>query len=108
MSHGLYNKGVIIQRIITNSVEILMITWGFDMTSAYWDFLSFYINELDPNYEWSHFNQPMSIRESGLDQPVLTWYPISVIKCVSNLYPGNLDNSIMENKQGEMCFFFSG
>ena len=44
----------------------------------------------------------MGIRESGLYQPLLTQYPISVSKCVSNQYPGNLDNSIMEKKQGEM------
>ena len=42
----------------------------------------------------------------GLDQPVLTQYPISVSKCVSNPYLGNLDNSVMENKQGETCFYF--
>ena len=48
----------------------------------------------------------MSIRELGLGQPVLTWYPISVSKCVSNLYPDNLDNSVMEKKQGETCFHF--
>ena len=26
--------------------------------------------------------------------------------CVSNPYLGNVDNSIMDNKQGEMCFYF--
>ena len=52
------------------------------------------------------FNQSMSIRESGLDQPLLTWYPISVSKCVSNPYPDNLDNSVMEKKQVEICFHF--
>ena len=48
----------------------------------------------------------MSIRESGLDQPLLAWCPISISKCVSNLHLGNLDNSIMEKNQGEMCFNF--
>ena len=80
---------------------MLVITWGFDVTSSYEDLLPFYANELDLNYERSHFNQPMSIRESGLDQPLLTQYPISISKCVSNWYPGNLDNSVMEKKQGE-------
>ena len=44
------------------------------------------------------FNQPMSIKELELDQPLLTWYPISISKCVSNPYPENLDNSVMEKK----------
>ena len=48
----------------------------------------------------------MNIRESGLDQPLLTWYPISISKCVSSLYLGNLDNTVIEKKQGEMCFQF--
>ena len=52
------------------------------------------------------FNQPMSIMELGLDQVLLTGYPISIRKCVSNPYLGNLDNNIMEKKQGEMCFHF--
>ena len=51
------------------------------------------------------FNQPMSIRVSGLAQPLLTWCPISGSNCVTNIYPGNLDNSIMDNKQGEMCLY---
>ena len=46
----------------------------------------------------------MGIRELGLDQPLLTWYPISISECVSNLYPGNSDNSVMEKKQGETYF----
>ena len=46
----------------------------------------------------------MSRRESGIDQPVLSQYPISVSKCASNPYLGNLDNSIMEKKQGETFF----
>ena len=40
--------------IITNSVEILAIAWGFDITSAYGDLMSFLCNELDLDYEWSH------------------------------------------------------
>ena len=48
----------------------------------------------------------MSIRELGLDQPLLTWYPISISECVSNLYLENLDNSIMDKKQSETCFHF--
>ena len=50
----------------------------------------------------------MGIRELELDQPPLTWYLISVNKCVSNPYMGNLDNSITKKKQGEMCFHFLG
>ena len=52
------------------------------------------------------FNHPMNIRELGLDQPVLTQYPIRVSKCMLNPYLGNLDNSIMEKKQGQTCFHF--
>ena len=44
-------------------------------------------------------NQLMSIRELGLDQPLLTQYPISISKCLSNPYLGNLDNSIMEKNK---------
>ena len=48
----------------------------------------------------------MSIRELELDQPLLTEYPISISECVSIQYLGILDNSIMEKKQGVMCFHF--
>ena len=46
MGHGLYNKSVIVQRSL-QIVGNLVITRGFDMTSAYEDFLSFYAKELD-------------------------------------------------------------
>ena len=46
-------------------------------------------------------------KELGLGQPLLTQYPISVSEFVSNLYPGNLDNNVMEKKQGEMCSHFT-
>ena len=48
----------------------------------------------------------MGEKELGLGQPLLTWYQISVSKCVSDPYPANLDNSVMEKNQCEMCFFF--
>ena len=47
----------------------------------------------------------MGIRESGLGQPLLIQYPISVSECVSNLNLGNIGNSVMKKKQGEMCFY---
>ena len=50
----------------------------------------------------------MCIRELVLDQPLLTQYPISISKCVSNPYLGNMDNNIIEKKQGETCFYFLG
>ena len=52
-------------------------------------------------------NQPLVKKEFGLGQPLLTWYAVSISKCVSNLYLGNLDNSVMQKKQGEMCFHFT-
>ena len=52
------------------------------------------------------FNQPMAIRELGLDQPLLTQYPILMGECVSSPYPANLDNSVMEKNQDEMSFHF--
>ena len=48
----------------------------------------------------------MDIKELGLDQPLLTQYPISISKCVSNLNLGNLYNSIIEEKQSDTCFHF--
>ena len=51
------------------------------------------------------FNQPIGEKELGLGQPLLTWYPTSVSECVSDPYPGNLDNGIMVKNQGEMKFF---
>ena len=53
------------------------------------------------------FNQSIDKKESELGQRLLTQYPISVSKCVSNLYLGTLDNSVMEKKQGEMYFHFT-
>ena len=44
----------------------------------------------------------------GVMATFVTQYPVSVNKCVSDQYQGNLDNSIMEKNQGEMCFSFSG
>ena len=45
----------------------------------------------------------MGIREFGLDQPLLTWYPISISKFVSNPYLGNLDNSVREKFLDDLC-----
>ena len=48
----------------------------------------------------------MRISKLRLDQPLLTQYPISISECVSNLYLGNLDSSVMVKKQGEMGLHF--
>ena len=76
------------------------------MASACEDLLSYYASELDLDYEWSCVSSSHGQRESGLGWPLLTWCPISVSKCVSNLYLSNLDNSVIEKKQSEMCFHF--
>ena len=47
----------------------------------------------------TYFNQPMGIRELGLGQSLLIWYPISVSEYVLNPNLDNLDNSIMDKKQ---------
>ena len=51
MSHRLYSKGVFIQ-VSSEVVWKFSDNLGSDMTSAYEDLLSFYVNELDLNYEW--------------------------------------------------------
>ena len=51
------------------------------------------------------FNQPMSIRELRLDQPLLTQYPSTVaLVCQPHIWV-TLDNSIMDNMQGETLYF---
>ena len=94
MSHRLYNKGVIIQE--SSQCDNVATTWGFDMTSAYLDSWSFYVDEPDLNFMVTCFDQPMNIRELRLGQHLSTWYPISSSCCVSNPYLGNSDSSIMD------------
>ena len=65
-----------------------------------------YVEELDLDFMVTCFNQPISIRESRLEKPLSTQYPISCSNYVSNPYLGNLDNSIMDGKQGKTCFYF--
>ena len=92
-SHRLYCRTVIIQRlsqIMWKSSDIL----GFWYDKCIWGFIVFFMlmsSFLIINV--TCFNQPMSIWESGFNQPLVMQYPIGISKCVSNPYLGNLANS---------------
>ena len=72
------------------------------MTSAYEDLFPFMLMSLISIMNGHMFQSTNEHKELELDQPLSTQDPISISKCLSNLYPDNSDNSIMEKKQGEM------
>ena len=78
------------------------------MTSVYDDSWSFHVDELDDNFYGHRFQSANEHKGIEVRPALLTWYPISCNNCVcQTCIWATLDNSIMDNKQGEKGFLFS-